>query len=107
MAHLAPMNNGGTKFMCQLKRLTLQYCKAGGSSRGMRYYTGGLCNPQCSVSLSLHREYLSKNVVDFAKSNSHLTVYVRQRPGRHPRIVAEFCAFICAYSTYLHNTLSS
>ena len=38
MAHLAPMNNGGVRFMCQLKRLTLQYCKNGGSSRGIRYY---------------------------------------------------------------------
>ena len=38
-----------------------------------------------------HREFLSETVAQFAKENPHLTVYVRQRPGRHPRIVAEFC----------------
>ncbi|CAI8058383.1 39S ribosomal protein L43, mitochondrial [Geodia barretti] len=71
MAHLAPMNNGCVRYICQLKRLTLQYCKNGGSSRGIR-------------------EFLSETVAQFAKENPHLTVYVRQRPGRHPRIVAEF-----------------
>ena len=33
---VSPMNNGVGRFVCQLKRLTLQYCKAGGSSKGMR-----------------------------------------------------------------------
>lgn len=36
MSHLAPMNNGVGRFVCQLKRLTLQYCKYGGSSKGLR-----------------------------------------------------------------------
>ena len=39
------------------------------------------------------REYLDKNVVEFSNSNPQLTVYVRQRPGKHPRIVAEFCTY--------------
>ena len=29
-------------------------------------------------------------MTEFAKNNPQLTVYMRQRPGRHPRIVAEF-----------------
>lgn len=32
----SPMNNGVGRFVCQLKRLTLQYCYLGGSSSGMR-----------------------------------------------------------------------
>lgn len=33
----SPMNNGVGRFVCQLKRLTLQYCYLGGSSKGMRW----------------------------------------------------------------------
>lgn len=36
MALSAPLNNGIGRYLCQLKRLTLQYCKNGGSSNGMR-----------------------------------------------------------------------
>ena len=45
----------------------------------------------CDVNAHPHRDYLANRVADFAQSNPKLTVYVRQRPGRHPRIVAEFC----------------
>ena len=37
MSHLTPMNNAVGRFVCQLKRLTLQYCKNGGSSKGIRW----------------------------------------------------------------------
>lgn len=37
MSHLTPMNNAVDRFVCQLKRLTLQYCKNGGSSKGIRW----------------------------------------------------------------------
>ena len=41
--------------------------------------------------LFLHsREYINSYIVQFAKENPQLTVYVRQRPGRHPRLVAEY-----------------
>ena len=46
-----------------------------------------------------HREFLSENVAQFAKETPYLTVYVRQRPGRHPRIVAEFCMSPFFYSS--------
>ena len=41
------------------------------------------------------REYIDKNVVEFAKNNPEVTIYVRERNGKHPRIVANFskCTF--------------
>ena len=36
------------------------------------------------------REYIDKNVVEFAKNNPEVTIYVRERNGKHPRIVANF-----------------
>lgn len=32
----APLNNGLGRYVCQLKRVTLKYCKNNGSSNGMR-----------------------------------------------------------------------
>ena len=53
--------------------------------------------------LCIYREYITTDVAEFARNNPHLTVYVRQRPGRHPRIVAEFCTYItqCSYKFLL------
>ncbi|XP_064392186.1 large ribosomal subunit protein mL43-like [Halichondria panicea] len=68
---VAPMSNGVGSFVCQLKRLTFQYCKAGGSSKGVR-------------------QYLDSYVVKLAKEAPHTAIYVRLRPGRHPRLVGEF-----------------
>ncbi|KAL5477902.1 hypothetical protein EMCRGX_G024757 [Ephydatia muelleri] len=71
MALSAPLNNGIGRYLCQLKRLTLQYCKNGGSSNGMR-------------------EYIDTHVIKFALANPQVSVYVRHRPSRHPRIIGEF-----------------
>ena len=37
------------------------------------------------------REYLDKHVIPLAKDNPHTTFYVRFRPGRHPRLIGEYC----------------
>ncbi|XP_065893573.1 large ribosomal subunit protein mL43-like [Dysidea avara] len=71
MAQLTAFNNGVAQYMCQIKRITLNYCRAGGSSQGMR-------------------KFINDHVVEFAKSNPSVAVYVRERPGFHPRLVAEF-----------------
>lgn len=57
--------------MRPLQRLVFNYCKRGGSSRGIR-------------------EYIDKEIVEFAKNNPEVTIYVRERNGKHPRIVANF-----------------
>eukprot|EP00118_Oscarella_pearsei_P018921 m.197631 g.197631 ORF g.197631 m.197631 type:complete len:142 (+) comp39548_c0_seq15:527-952(+) len=71
MSQFASVNNGLGRYVRQLKRLTLQYCKNGGSSRGIR-------------------EYVDKEVDEFVTCNPEVAVYVRERPRRHPRLVGEF-----------------
>ena len=39
------------------------------------------------------REYVDKNVVQFARQNPQVTIYVRERNGQHPRIVANYCKY--------------
>ncbi|EDO49536.1 predicted protein [Nematostella vectensis] len=63
--------NGIGRYVCQLQRLTLNYCRAGGSSRGIR-------------------EYIDSEVLNFAKQNPEVAFYVRERNGKHPRIVAKY-----------------
>ena len=45
------------------------------------------------------RKFINDHVVDFAKQNSSIAIYVRERPSRHPRFVAEFCKFVLRDST--------
>ncbi|XP_020913097.1 39S ribosomal protein L43, mitochondrial [Exaiptasia diaphana] len=68
---MAASANGVGRYVCQLQRLTLNYCRAGGSSRGLR-------------------EFIDKSLVDFASKNPQIAVYVRERNGKHPRIVANY-----------------
>jgi large subunit ribosomal protein L43 len=70
MSHFVTKNGLG-RYVCQLKRLTLQFCSQGGSSRGLR-------------------EYIDSDVTTFAKLNPAVAVYVRERRRRHPRLVGEF-----------------
>ncbi|KAM7440505.1 39S ribosomal protein L43 [Porites harrisoni] len=71
MAQVGIPNRVFGRFVRPLQRLVLNYCQRGGSSRGIR-------------------EYIDKNVVEFAKNNPEVTIYVRERNGKHPRIVANF-----------------
>ncbi|XP_031555732.1 39S ribosomal protein L43, mitochondrial-like [Actinia tenebrosa] len=71
MAATIGLPNGMGRYVCQLQRVTLNYCRAGGSSRGLR-------------------DFIDQNVVSFAKSNPQVAVYVRERNGKHPRIVANY-----------------
>jgi large subunit ribosomal protein L43 len=77
MSHFVTKNGLG-RYVCQLKRLTLQFCSQGGSSRGLR-------------------EYIDSDVTTFAKLNPAVAVYVRERRRRHPRLVGEFCKNRAAY----------
>ncbi|KAH9380374.1 hypothetical protein HPB48_014541 [Haemaphysalis longicornis] len=67
----APLNNGVGRYVCQLQRLTLTFCKTHGSSRGMR-------------------EYIERELVDFARDNPGVVVYLKPRRHRDPYIVAEY-----------------
>ncbi|XP_067022193.1 large ribosomal subunit protein mL43-like [Acropora muricata] len=71
MAQVEIPNRVFGRFVRPLQRLVLNYCKHGGSSRGIR-------------------EYIDKEIVEFATNNPEVTIYVRERNGKHPRIVANF-----------------
>ncbi|XP_059609000.1 large ribosomal subunit protein mL43 [Phlebotomus argentipes] len=67
----APLQNGMGRYVCQLQRLTLKYCKSYGASKGMR-------------------DYLENSLLDYAKANPGVAVYVKPRRHRTPVIVAEY-----------------
>lgn len=50
----------------------MKFCKNNGGSKGMR-------------------DYIENNLVDFAKNNPGVVVYVKPRRHRSPVIVAEYC----------------
>ncbi|KAK9885101.1 hypothetical protein WA026_009323 [Henosepilachna vigintioctopunctata] len=66
-----PSQNGLGRYVCQLQRLVLKFCKNNGSSRGMR-------------------EFIEEDLIDFAKSNSGIVVYLKPRRHRTAVITAEY-----------------
>ncbi|XP_023289242.1 39S ribosomal protein L43, mitochondrial [Orussus abietinus] len=67
----APLNNGIGRYVCQLQRVTLKFCKNHGGSRGVR-------------------EFLEHDLLDYAKENPGVVVYVKPRRHRSPIINAEY-----------------
>lgn len=68
----AVLANGLGRYICQLQRITIKFCKSHGGSRGVR-------------------EFIENDLVDFAKSNPNIVVYVKPRRHRSPVFVAEYC----------------
>lgn len=67
----APLANGVGRYVCQLQRITLKYCKNHGSSKGMR-------------------EFLENDLVDFSRANPGVVVYVKPRRHRTAVMSAEY-----------------
>ncbi|EDW36060.1 GL16881 [Drosophila persimilis] len=67
----APLQNGLGRYVCQLQRITLKFCKNNGSSKGMR-------------------DFIENHLVDFAKENPGIVVYVKPRRHRTPVLVGEY-----------------
>lgn len=67
----APLQNGLGRFVGQLQRITMKFCKSNGSSKGMR-------------------DFVENGLLDFAKGNPGTAVYVKPRRHRTPVIVAEY-----------------
>ncbi|KAG9492283.1 large ribosomal subunit protein mL43 [Eleutherodactylus coqui] len=65
------LHNGIGRYVYQLKRLTLTFSKDAQPSRGVR-------------------EYIEEKVVDFAKQNPSVVVYINPKPCRVPKLVAEY-----------------
>ncbi|XP_011307495.1 39S ribosomal protein L43, mitochondrial [Fopius arisanus] len=67
----APLANGIGRYIGQLQRITIKFCKHSGSSRGLR-------------------DFLENDLLDFAKENPGVVVYVKPRRHRTPVLVAEY-----------------
>ncbi len=67
----APGNNGVGRFVPQLMRLTIKFCKERSTSEGVRHF-------------------IENDVVAFAQQNPHVALYLKPRRNRSPVLVAEF-----------------
>ena len=67
----APLNNGVGRFIPQLMRLTVKFCKERPTSQGVR-------------------EFIEEDIVQFARENPHVALYLKPRRNRSPVIVAEY-----------------
>lgn len=67
----APLGLGIGRYVCQLQRVTLKFCKNRGASRGVR-------------------EFLENDLIDYARENPGVVVYVKPRRHRGPVIKAEY-----------------
>ncbi len=67
----APGHNGIGRFVPQLARITIKFCKEKGHSSGVR-------------------NFIENEIVAFAERNPHAAVYLKPRRNRTPVIVAEY-----------------
>ncbi|UYV83699.1 MRPL43 [Cordylochernes scorpioides] len=65
------VQNGIGRHVCQLQRLTLKFCKSSGTSRYLR-------------------EFMEKHLIDFAKENPGVVIYLKPRRHRKPVIEAQY-----------------
>nr|CAG4646646.1 EOG090X0FS9 [Macrothrix elegans] len=66
-----PLQNGLGRYIPQLQRITLKFCKSHGGSRGVR-------------------DFIETDLIDFAKQNPGTVVYVKPRRHRSACMVAEY-----------------
>ncbi|KAJ8316801.1 hypothetical protein KUTeg_004705 [Tegillarca granosa] len=62
------LHNGVGRYVCQLQRITLSFCKSHGSSRGMR-------------------DFIENHLLEFTNANPGVVVYLKPRRHKAPRIV--------------------
>ncbi|XP_041968671.1 39S ribosomal protein L43, mitochondrial [Aricia agestis] len=67
----APLQNGVGRYVCQLQRVVLKFCKSHGGSRGLR-------------------DFIEQDLVEFARENPGVVVYLKPRRHRSPIIVGEY-----------------
>jgi len=65
------LQNGVGRYVCQLKRISIWFCKKNPASRGAR-------------------EFIEEGVVDYARKNPGTVVYVSPQTAGAPKIVAEY-----------------
>ena len=101
----APLKNGLGRFIPQLMRITIKFCKESPTSAGVRYNNNisktemkshFLLKEKENFFFIFYREFIEKDVVQFAKENPGTAIYLKPRRHRTPVIVAEYCKF-CSY----------
>lgn len=65
------LHNGIGRYLCQLQRITFRFSKSHGGSRGLR-------------------EYIEKDLMDFARVNPGVVIYLKPRRIGPPSITAEY-----------------
>lgn len=100
----APLKNGLGRYVPQLQRITLKFCKSWGGSRGMRFVS---CFPSLIfITITLlytnNRDFIETELMEFAKNNPGTVVYLKPRRHRSACLVAEYCKF--NFSITLHET---
>ena len=87
-----PLKNGLGRFVPQLQRITLKFCKSHGGSRGVRYnFYSHYINVLNFIFVSLFRDFIESDLMDFAKKNPGTVVYLKPRRHRSACMVAEYC----------------
>ncbi|KAG7157672.1 39S ribosomal protein L43, mitochondrial-like [Homarus americanus] len=67
----APLQNGVGRYVQQLQRITFKFCKTHGGSRGMR-------------------DFIEKDLIEFARMNPGVVVYLKPRRHRSSCLKAEY-----------------
>lgn len=67
----APIQNGIGRYVGQLQRITVKFCKEHSDSKGVR-------------------DFIENQVVDFAKQNPGIVVYLKPRRHRAPHVKLEY-----------------
>lgn len=63
--------NGIGRYVCQLQRVTIKFCKNSGTSHGVR-------------------DFIENRLLDFSRRNPGIVVYVKPRLHRTPVIISEY-----------------
>jgi hypothetical protein len=115
--------HGIDRFVPQVRKITFFYCKHGGSSKGMRYFTlyrgveqsssssrhRACCESSSNRSISILslftrpasvfynvnfvlrcREFIQRDLADFARGNPSIVMEARIRGNAHPYIRGEY-----------------
>lgn len=55
------------------------------------YLQGNVLFSTNFTSVSFSRDFLEKHMVDFAEKNPSISIYVNERKGKNPKLIAQYC----------------
>ena len=94
----APLKNGLGRFIPQLMRITIKFCKESPKSVGVRWEDNSYFWTKNQIHFDVilpafFREFIEKEIVQFAQENPGTAIYLKPRRHRSPVIVAEYRKF--------------